>query len=92
MLGKERVLAIELDGADQVFNPVGDDLDVAICQEGLQPFPVVMDVGELFPQPGFAGLRRCASSHSPKAATSGAVRAWRGSVHGRGVISAPSTV
>lgn len=55
MTGEERILAIEGDGADQVFNPVGVDLDAAVGQEGLQPIPVVMDVGHLFSQPGFLG-------------------------------------
>lgn len=55
MTGEEGILSIERDGSDQVFDPVGVDLDAAIGQEGLQPFPVIMDVGELFPQPGFAG-------------------------------------
>ena len=53
--GEECIFAIEGDGADQVFDPVGVDLDTAVCQEGLQPVPVVMDVGQLFAQPGFAG-------------------------------------
>jgi len=53
--GKEGVLAIEGDGADQVFDPVAVDLDAAVGQEGLQPVPVVMDVGQLFAQPGFGG-------------------------------------
>ena len=33
--GEECVLAIEGDGADQVFDPVGVDLDAAVLQEGL---------------------------------------------------------
>ena len=53
--GEERIFAIEGDGADQVFDPVGVDLDAAVGQEGLQPVPVVMDVGQLFAQPGFGG-------------------------------------
>ena len=56
MAGEERVFAIEGDGADQVFDPVAVDLDAAVGQEGLQPFPVVMDVGQLFAQPGFGGV------------------------------------
>jgi hypothetical protein len=55
MAGEERVLAIEGDGPDQVFDPVAVDLDAAVVQEGLQPVPVVMDVGELFAQAGFGG-------------------------------------
>jgi hypothetical protein len=50
-----RIIAIKGYRADQVFNPVGVDLDAAVGQEGLQPFPVVMDVGQLFAQPGFGG-------------------------------------
>ncbi len=52
---KEGILSIERDGSDQVFDPVAVDLDAAIGQEGLQPFPVIMDVCQLFPQQGFAG-------------------------------------
>ena len=55
MAGEERVFAIEGYRADQVFDPVGVDLDAAVVQEGLQPVPVVMDVGQLFAQPGFRG-------------------------------------
>ena len=33
--GKEGVLAIECDGADQVFDPVAVDLDAAVGQGGL---------------------------------------------------------
>lgn len=43
--GEERVFAIESYRTDQVFDPVGNDLDAAVAQEGLQPVPVVMDVG-----------------------------------------------
>jgi hypothetical protein len=53
--GEERILAIEGNRADQGFDPVGVDLDAAIGQEGLQPVPVVMDVGELFAQAGLGG-------------------------------------
>ena len=55
MAGKEGVLAIEGNGADQVFDPVAIDLDAAIMQEGLYAFPVVMDIGELLTEPGFGG-------------------------------------
>ena len=34
--GEERIFAIEGDGADQVFDPVGVDLDAAVLQEGLK--------------------------------------------------------
>ncbi len=33
--GKERVLAIEGDGSDEVFDPVAVDLDAAVGQEGV---------------------------------------------------------
>ncbi len=55
MPGEEGILSIERDGADHVFNSVAVDLDAAVMQECLQPIPVVMDVGELFTQPGLAG-------------------------------------
>ena len=51
--GKEGVFAIEGDGADQVFDPVVIDFDAPIMQEGLQPVPVVMDIGQLFTLAGF---------------------------------------
>ena len=53
--GEECILAIEGDRADQVFDPVGVDLDATVGQEGLQAFPMVMDVGQLLAQPGFGG-------------------------------------
>ena len=53
--GEEGILSIERDGADQVFNPVGVDLDATVVQEGLQPVPLIMDVSELFAQAGFGG-------------------------------------
>ena len=55
MAGEERAFAIWGYRADQVFDPVGVDLDAAIHQEGLQAFPVVMDLGQLFAQAGFGG-------------------------------------
>ena len=51
MAGKESILAIERNGTDQIFNLVGVDLDAAIRQEGLQPLPVIVDIGELLTQP-----------------------------------------
>ena len=35
------------DWADQVFDPVGVDLDAAVSQEGLQPGPVIVDIVDL---------------------------------------------
>jgi len=55
MPGEEGILAIEGDGADQVFDAVVVDLDAPIGQEGLQPIPVIVDVIQLFTQPGFGG-------------------------------------
>ncbi len=52
---EEDNLSIEGDGADQVFDPVGVDLDATVVGEGLQPVPVIMDVSELFAQLGFDG-------------------------------------
>lgn len=52
---EEGILAIEGDRADEIFDPVGVDLDPAVGQEGLQPAPMVMDVGQLFAQAGFGG-------------------------------------
>ena len=42
-------------GVDWVSDAVIDDLDTAIGQEGLKPVPVIMDVIQLFAQPGFCG-------------------------------------
>ena len=47
MTGKKCILPIESYRADQIFNPVGVDLDTAVGQEGLQPVPVIVDIGEL---------------------------------------------
>ena len=51
MTGKKCILPIESYRADQIFNPVGVDLDTAVGQEGLQPVPVIVDIGELLTQP-----------------------------------------
>ena len=48
MPGKERVLAVQGDGADGVFDRVGVHLDAAIGQEDLQSVPVAVDIAELF--------------------------------------------
>jgi len=47
---KQCIFAIERNGADQVFNAIGVDLDPAIVQEGLQPVPMVVDIGEFLTQ------------------------------------------
>lgn len=47
MTGEERILAGQGDRPDQVLDAVGVDLDAAIAQEGLQPVPVAVDVGQL---------------------------------------------
>ena len=52
MAGEERILAGQGDRADQVLDAVGFDLDTAIAQEGLQPVPVAMDIGQLLPKAG----------------------------------------
>ena len=52
---KEGILAVQRDGTDQVFDPVAVDFHATVVQEGLQPVPMVMDVGELFAEPGFGG-------------------------------------
>lgn len=51
MIGEESILAPEGDGADRVFDLVGDDLDATVVQECLQPIPVIMNVGQLFAEP-----------------------------------------
>ena len=55
MTGEEGVFAVQSDGADQIFDAVIVDLDASIGQEGLQPIPVIMDVSQLFTQPGLGG-------------------------------------
>ncbi|GGO62961.1 hypothetical protein GCM10011315_43170 [Roseovarius pacificus] len=55
MAREEGIFAIESNGADQVFDAVVVDLDATVAQEGLQPIPVIVDVGKLFTQPGFGG-------------------------------------
>ena len=45
--GKERVLAVQRDGSDRVFDRIGVHLDAAVGQEYLQPVPVAMDIAEL---------------------------------------------
>ncbi len=57
MAGEECILAGQGDRADQVLDAVGVDLDPAIVQEGLQPVPVTMDIGQFLPE---AGLHRYA--------------------------------
>jgi len=55
MTGEDRVFPIEGDGADQVFDAIVVDFDTPIGQKCLQPFPVIIDVIQLFTQPGFGG-------------------------------------
>ncbi len=45
MPGKEGILAVQRDGADQIFDPVAVYFHATVLQEGVQPVPVVMDVG-----------------------------------------------
>ena len=55
MAGEERVLSVQGDGADGVFDRVAVHLDAAIGQEDLQAVPVAVDVAELFAKAGFGG-------------------------------------
>ena len=50
--GEERVLAAQGYGTDQVLDAVGVDFDAAIVEEGLEPVPVAVDLGELLPEAG----------------------------------------
>jgi len=52
---EEGVLSVQSDRSDQVFDTVVVDLDAPVGQEGLQTVPVIVDVGQLFAQPGFGG-------------------------------------
>ena len=56
---KKRVLSVEGERADGVLTGVGLDLDAAVGQEDLQPFPVPRDVAELLAE---AGLGRDAGA------------------------------
>lgn len=47
--------SVQSDWPDHVFDIVGVDFDATIGQERLQPFPVPMDIGELFAKAGFGG-------------------------------------
>ena len=53
MSREERVLAIQGDGPDGVFDGVGVHLDTAIGQEDLQTIPVPVDIAELLAEAGF---------------------------------------
>ncbi|GAA0295500.1 hypothetical protein GCM10008966_15510 [Rhodovulum strictum] len=55
MTGEECILAIQGNRTNQIFDIVGVDLDATVGQEGLQPVPVVMDIGELFAEAGLGG-------------------------------------
>ena len=48
--GEECVLSRQGDGTDQVLDGVGDDLDAAVVEEGLQTGPLAMGVGQLLAQ------------------------------------------
>lgn len=47
MAGEEGVLSRQGDRADQVLDSIGVDLDAAVVEEGLQPVPLPVDVGQL---------------------------------------------
>ena len=51
--GKERVLAVQRDRSDRVFDRIGVHLDTAISQEYQQPVPVARDIAELLAEAGF---------------------------------------
>ena len=45
--GKKRILWRQGNWADQVLDGIGVDLDPTVVQEGLQPVPLTMDIGQL---------------------------------------------
>ena len=55
MACEERILAIEGNRTDQIFDPIGVDLDATVRQEGLQPVPMIVDIGKLLAEPGLDG-------------------------------------
>src|SRR5690554_2220126 len=48
MAGEECILSGQGNRSDQVLDIIRVDLDTAIAQEGLQPIPVAVDIGQLF--------------------------------------------
>jgi len=85
---EERVLSIIASGSYEIFDPVEVDLDATVGEEGLQPVPLFVDIGELFAQPRLGGYSATLClSHSPDAGTSGAVRACRGDRRWPGEVS-----
>ncbi len=55
MAGEQRVLSIEGNWSDGIFDAVGVHLDATILQEGLQTVPVVVDIGEFLAEAGPGG-------------------------------------
>ncbi len=53
MTCEECIFTIEHEGTDQVFALIVVDLGPAVRQEGLQPVPMVVDIGQLFAAPSF---------------------------------------
>ena len=44
---KKRILPRQCDRTDQVLDSIGVNLDAAVAEEGLQPVPLTMDIGQL---------------------------------------------
>ena len=53
--GKKRIFSRQGNWADQVLDCIRVDLDPAVVQEGLQPAPLPMDIGQLLAEAGLRG-------------------------------------
>ena len=51
----ECILALEGNRTDQIFDPIGADLDATVRQEGLQPVRMVANMAKLLAEPEFDG-------------------------------------
>src|SRR6056297_1374003 len=78
--GEESVLSIQGDRPDEILDAVGVHLDASILEEGLQPVPVTVDVGELLAE---AGLGRDAQALLLKPVSEGCDEGRRPRLPGR---------
>ena len=55
MAREQRILAIQSQGPDEIFNRVAVHLDPAVGEEELESAPVAGDIAELLAEPGLGG-------------------------------------
>ena len=55
MACEECILALEGNRTDQIYDPIGADLDATVRQEGLQPVRMVANMAKLLAEPGLDG-------------------------------------